>query len=75
MFRRNMLEDDIDDIIQDAVVHLHHQIDLLVPRTALEYKCCYKLMPNYNIVVGIDERDFLVPKEDYSFEEVFFGRD
>lgn len=71
LFRKNLLVDDIRDIIQDGVPYLHRQIISLVPKTVLDYKCGYKLMPNMGLLVAIDERDFLVPREDFLLGEVF----
>lgn len=73
LFSKNLLVDDIDEIIQDGVVHLYNQILSVTPKSILEYKCGYKLMPNMGVLVGIDERDFLIPKEnnDFPLEELF----
>ena len=72
--RKNMLQEDIHDIIQDGVSYLWGEIISLTPKTALDYKCGYKLMLNYNILVAIDERDFLLPSEPSTLEELFFGK-
>lgn len=73
LYRKNLLAEDADDMIQDGVVYLNHQIMSIVPKTVLEYKCGYKLLANMNILVGIDERDFWLPDEDkdFPFEELF----
>lgn len=71
--RKNMLQEDIHDIIQDGVSFIWQQVMALTDKTALDYKCGYKLMLNYNILVAIDERDFLLPAEPSTLEELFLG--
>lgn len=71
--RKNLLEDDIKDIIQDGAAHIYRQVIDLTPKSVLDYKCGYKLMPNMNILVAIDERDFLIPSELSPLEEFCFG--
>jgi len=72
LFRKNLLNDDADDIIHDGKVYLFNQLICLIPKTAFEYRCGYKLMPNMNVLVGIDERDFLVPRDEPPIEELYF---
>lgn len=71
--RKNMLQEDIHDIIQDGVSFIWQQVLSLTNKTVLDYKCGYKLMLNYNILVAIDERDFLLPSEPSTLEELFLG--
>lgn len=73
LFAKNLLADDIEEIVQDGVVYLYHQIVTLTPKSILEYKCGYKLLPNMGVLVGIDERDFLIPNENnnFPFEDLF----
>lgn len=73
--RKNMLLDDVDSIIQDESSFLYRQIVAETPKSVLDYKCGYKLMLNYNVLVAIDERDFLIPSEQLSLEELYFGID
>lgn len=63
LFRKNLLEEDVEEIIHDGKVYLYNQLIALIPKTSFEYRCGWKLMPNRNILVGIDPRDFLVPKD------------
>ncbi len=56
--RYHTLVEDRDEIVTDIVSALHTQVTQLVPRTVLKHRFAYRILPNYNLLIGLDPREF-----------------
>lgn len=54
-----LLPDDRNELVIDAVAHLSRLITLPSPYTAFSHPVVYRVLPNGNLLVGIDKRDLL----------------
>lgn len=75
LYSRYLLSKDVEEIMQDGVAYVHSQLSRIGPKAGLEYKCAYKLLPNLNILIGVDHRDFYIPNESVYIEPLFGEED
>lgn len=54
-----LLPDDRNELVIDAVAHLSRLITLPSPYTAFSHPVVYRVLPNGNLLIGIDKRDLL----------------
>jgi hypothetical protein len=71
LVRRYTLFEDRAEIVQNIVSALHTQVTRILPTTQIEHRFGYRILWNYDVLIGLDPREF----EDDSLQVDPFGGD
>lgn len=58
LVRRHTLYQDREEIANDVAAMLHAQVTRLIPKTVIEHRFAYRILSNYDVLIGLDPRDF-----------------
>lgn len=61
--RKYILYADRHEMINDTAAELHRTVTALLKTTDLQHRFVYKILPNYHVLVGIDQRDLPAEEE------------
>lgn len=56
--KKYTLAEDRDEIIQDIVSALNTKVISILPRSNIEHRFAYRLLPTCNVLIGLDPREF-----------------
>jgi hypothetical protein len=57
--RYHTLFADLSEILQDATSTIHWAVMQATDKTVLDYRFAYQILPNGNLLVGLDPRDLV----------------
>jgi hypothetical protein len=57
--KKHLLSEDIEEIAQDIASALNTKVLSILPTTDIRYRFAYRLLPNCNVLIGLDPREFI----------------
>jgi len=58
LVKRHTLYEDREEIVADIVSALHTQVVRLLPKTSIDHRFAYRILANYDVLIGLDPREF-----------------
>lgn len=58
LVRRYTLSEDREEIVQNIVSALYSRVTQVLPKTTIDHRFAYRILPNYDLLIGLDPRDF-----------------
>lgn len=59
LVRRTIPVEDRDELVQDILSAMHTTLATILPNTSLQHRYGFKILPNGDLLLGLDHREFI----------------